>query len=177
MTAPDLTFRATTSPYDTISSFTFIQSGPGGIQLPVLQNEQSDYIYFRVYNNFALNTDIADAINVFLTVFDGLGPASKNSFGTVTSQAWIRASLTGYGESTGTPGLYTQYPGEEIRLGNWIVLQPEKGSNGVLNSPKIRAGSNNNGVGFVEFKIYAKLPNTVVSGNYQFAISVGYDYL
>jgi hypothetical protein len=176
MIDPILTVRQIESPYPTISSFDFVQTSPIGSILPVLNNEDSDILYFRLYNNFLLVTGVADALNLYVTVYDGASGASRSASLPVESQEWIHTLMNGFGEGASTPGLYTRYIGDDTTLGGTDVYSPEIGTDGIQNSKKLRAGSDNNGCGFIEFQMYARVPSTVLMQNYQFTIAIGYDF-
>lgn len=175
MTAPDITFRQNSTPYSTIASETYQQTSPSGNPLPVLQGQDSNHLFFRVYNNWALNSNIADAVNVFITTFDGVGAGSHTALKAVVSQTWIHMYENGYGENSLTPGVFTSYGGSDTAVGGIYVYNPERGSNGVAFS-KIRAGTNNAGVGFIEFQSYARVPANATNNTTTFAISVGYEW-
>lgn len=177
MNAPDLTFRGYSTPYDALTSIVYKQTKPGGTNLPVLQGEDSDYEYFRIYNNWALNSSIASALNVSLTTYDGAGVASHSASTLPVSQMWTHLYLNGYGENSVTPGVYTAYAGVDTAVGgpnNKYI--PEKGSDGVVGESRIRAGSNYNGVGFLEVKTYVSVPAAAPNLTYLFAISCEYEW-
>lgn len=175
--APDITFRSAASPYGTLSSLDYVQSIIGGGNLPVLQGENSNPIAFRVYNNFAKAAGIASAVNVRITVFDAVDPSGSHTAAkSVTNQEWIRFYETGYGESTAAPALLTYYLGEDTAVGGQADgYTPEYGSAGSTVA-QIRAGTDTNGVGFIEFGSYAQLPEVVGMFTYAFAVSVQYEW-
>lgn len=175
MTQPDITFRQSATPSTTIGLVTYQQTGPGGAVLPVLQGQDSDHQFFRVYNNWALNTGIADAINVFITTYDGAGSGSHTYSKALVSQTWIHMLENGYGANSVTPGVFTSFVGSDTAIGGLFVYNPEKGSDGNALS-RIRAGSNNNGVGFIEFQTYARVPSTATNNTTTFVISCGYEW-
>ena len=175
MTIPDITFRLNTTPYTVVPSETYQSTAPGGGALPVLQGTNSDPLYFRVYNNYALNSGIADAVNVFITTYDGVGSASHTALKAVVSQTWVHMLENGYGENSITPGVFTSYLGSDTAVGGVYVYNPQVGSNGAAFS-KIRAGTNNAGCGFIEFKSYAQVPSNAVNGTTTFAISTGFEW-
>lgn len=175
MTQPDITVRQQTSPYSVLASIDYIQTAPSGETLPVLQGRDSDLLYFRIYNNFALNTGVADAVNVFLTTYDGAGVGSHTALQSITSQTWIHMLENGYGASVTTPGVFTSFIGSDTAIGGNYSYSPEKASDGT-GSSKIRAGSDNNGVGFIEFKSYARLPQEVGQGLITFVVSINYEW-
>lgn len=175
MTAPDITFRANTTPFSVVSSETYQQTSPSGNPLPVLQGQDSNHLFFRVYNNWALNSNIADAVNVFITTFDGIGSGSHTALKAVVSQTWIHMLENGYGQNSITPGLFTSFVGSDTAVGGVYVYNPERGSDGAAFS-KIKAGTSNAGVGFIEFQSYARVPASALNSTTSFAISVGYEW-
>ncbi len=181
MIQPDLTFRSNVSPYSTLTSLAYVQTKPGGTNLPVLQGENSDNILFRIYNNFALNTGIATALNLFLTCYDGPTSVSHTANFTPVSQSWIHVLENMYGESTPSVSYnFTSYVGTDTPIGGVPAgtnkYYPEVGSDGVTGQSRIRAGSNNAGYGFVEVKTYAAVPVAATNNTYTFAISANYEW-
>lgn len=176
MTTPVLTFQNYTTPYANITSVTYTQTSPGGSGLPVLQGTDSDHLFFRIYNNWALSSNIANALNVFITTYDGIGTGSHTATKPVVSQTWIHVYENGYGENSVTPGVYTVYGGSDHAVGGANVYVLDKGSNGVAGSSVIRAYSNNAGVGFVELQSYARVPANATNGTTSFAISCGFEW-
>lgn len=175
-TSPLITFHSSISPYSTISALSYVQSMLGGNNLPVLQGEVSNTVIFRVYNNFALAAAIASAVNIRITVYDGASVASHLATKSVVNQEWIRVYENGYGENSSPPGLYTRYLGQDTAVGGTAnEYVPEFGSDGTTN-PRIRAGSNMNGTGFIEIASYAELPDSVGTLTNTFAVSVLYDW-
>src|SRR3989304_4991154 len=86
--------------------------------MPVLQGEFSNEFVFRVYNNFDLRPNVANALNVKLTVFDGAGLAEHTISKDPVSQRWIRLQQVGFGEGTTQPGLPTRFEfGEDVAVG------------------------------------------------------------
>jgi hypothetical protein len=175
---PIVTFRSRNSPYGVISSLLYAQSALGGNNLPVLGDENSNVVYFRVYNNYARQAGIETMDNVYLTVFDGADPSSHTSAKSVTNQSWMRVYETGFGEGATTPGVYTAWVGEDTPIGRADVDQytPERGSDGSV-LPQIRAGTDTNGVGFIEFASYLEVPKDAGFASYTFAISIIYEWL
>lgn len=174
--APDITFRNNVSPNGTLATALFVQSTLGGDYLPVLQGENSNLFYFRVYNNYARAAGIASAVNVRITTFDAVDPSSHTAAKSVINQSWIRVYEFGYGENSTPPGLYSHYVGEDTAIGGQgNVYVPEFGSDGTA-TPQIRAGSDTNSVGFLEIASYAELPDTVGMATYAFAISIQYEW-
>ena len=174
LTAPLITFRDKNA--NALSSINFAQSTLGSDFLPVLQGENSIPVTVRVYNNYGLSSNIASAINVNVTIYDGVGSASHTSTKPVVAQAWIRVYETGFGESTGAPGLYTAYTGTDTAIGGTNIYSPLVGSDGSLND-YIRAGADTNSLGFVEFALYAQLPQGIASQTCNFAFSISYEWI
>ena len=181
--APVLTFQNILTPFSVISSLNYVQSAPGGNNLPVLQGQTSNPILFRIYNNFALAAGIATAINIYLTVYDGVGVGSHTCAFLPVSQSWIHAQEYGYGENSVTsPDGLTTYLGTDTAIGGSgpcgsNQYAPEKGSDGSANA-QIRAYSSGNGQGFIEFQTKAVLPTTgVLNTSYNFSISLYYEWI
>lgn len=177
--APDITFRRNVSPYDVLAAAQYVQSTLGGDNLPVLQGENSNLFLFRVYNNYARAAGIASAVNVRVTTFDAVDPSSHTAAKSVINQSWIRVYENGFGENSTPPGLYTRYLGADTAVGgtpaNKNVYIPEFGSAGNA-TPQIRAGTDTNGVGFIEIASYAELPDTVGMVSNSFAVSIQYEW-
>lgn len=167
------------TPYAVLAAASFVQSAIGGNNLPVLQGENSNLFFFRIYNNYARAAGIASAVNIRITTFDAIDPASHTAMMSVINQSWIRVYENGYGENSTPPGLYYRYTGQDTAIGgskpNQDVYIPEYGSANT-NTPQIRAGSDTNGVGFIEIASYAELPDVVGMFSYAFAISVQYEW-
>ena len=188
MNAPILSFRSSVSPYPILSSITYVQTKDGGSSLPVLQNEKSDPVYFRIYNNWNSIPSVATAENCEITTYDGIGVASHTAISSPVFQMWLHTQLYGYGENSSQPGLYSRYDGEDTPIGNTSTYKPEKGSDGGGTPISIRAGSDTNGVGFIEIKSYVSVPfkkstelytNDVIEvgmSTQMCAISMSYDY-
>ena len=175
-TAPVISIRSNQTPYAGLSGLAYVQSTLGGGNLPVLQGEVSNTLIFRVYNNFAKAAGIASAVNVRITTFDGVGVGSHLATKSVVNQEWIRVYENGYGENSVAPGQYTRYIGNDTPIGgagNEYV--PEFGSDGTTN-PRIRAGTDTNGVGFIEIASYAEMPDSVGMATNTFAVSIIYDW-
>lgn len=177
MNQPIISFRSNSAPYSVISPISYVQSAIGGNNLPVKEGENSNLAYFRIYNNFNASAGIGDMYNVAITVFDGMGIASHTANQSPTAQSWLRIYETGFGESTTAPGAYTQWMGQDTAIGrSGIDLYiPEYGSDGTV-IPYIRAGSDTNGVGFIEFATYAQIPAGAGFATYALAISLFYDW-
>ncbi len=173
---PIITFRDPANPANVLTSIAFVQSTLGTDFLPVTQGENSIPVKVRVYNNYGLAMGIADAFNVNVTMYDGVGVGSHTATQSVTANCWIRVYETGFGESAGTPGLYTAWVGLDTAIGGGNAYYPEVGSEG-LYSDQIRAGNNENGVGFIEFALYAQVPAGAGSYTYYPAFSVFYEWV
>lgn len=122
------------------------------------------------------------AQDIHITVFDGSGVGSHTCAFLPVSQSWVHLQEYGYGENSITsPDFFTYYLGTETPIGGNApcgvnVYTPEYGSDGTT-SPRIRAYSNQNGAGFIEFQTVAKLPTVgVLNTSYTFSISVSYEW-
>jgi hypothetical protein len=177
MNAPILTFRSNVTPYSLLSSQAYTKATPGGTNLPVAQGDNSDDFYIRIYNNWGLSATIATALNISLTTFDGASSISHTYSTAPVSQHWLHVLENGYGEGATTPGAFTSYVGTDTAVGGVSVYNPEKGSDGVLGESRIRAGTDTNGVGFIEINSYMSVPLAAVAGTYTLAISVQYEYI
>ena len=177
-TQPDITFRSPTPSFGALNSFLYAQSKLGSNYLPVLQGEISNSVLFRIYNNFAMNSGIADAMNVAVTTYDGSSSASHTAYNLPVSQSWLHVLEHGFGEnSTPTPDLYTRYDGVDTPVGGAAnIYYAQKGSNGVYEDPRIRAGVSQMGVGYIEYNTYCSVPNPTVGSVYTFAVSVSYEW-
>lgn len=182
-TAPIIEFRQNIAPYGVIAALVYAQSALGGNDLPVLGGEDSKIIYFRVYNNYGRSTGIANANNLRVTVFDGADPASHTYAQSPASQSWVRIFETGFGENSTPPGVFTQFLGQDTAIGRSLIdaYIPEFGSDGQpaqTNTvyPRLRAGTDQNGVGFIEFATYIEAPDSLGFATYAFAVSIVYDW-
>ncbi len=175
---PVITLRSASAPYSILSSMSYVQSTLGGNNLPVLGSEVSQLVSFRFYNNWNGAGSITTADNVAITLYDAADPNSHTGTKSVVAESWIRVYETGYGENATSPGLYTQYSGQDTAIGKAGTdkYNPEIGSDGVA-SPHVRAGTDTNGVGFIEFASYAELPESVGFATYNFSVSMVYDYI
>lgn len=175
--APDITFRDAKIPTNVVSQLNYVQSSLGGNNIPVMQGENSNTMLFRIYNNWARNAGIASAFNVGIALYDGIGVKTASTL--AVSQSWVRIYENGYGESAGTPGLLSRYVGNDTAIGGTPAgtqtYTPEEGSDGT-NNPRIRAGTDTNGVGFIEFATYAELPDSTPTFPYNFAITIEYEW-
>ena len=175
-TAPLLTFRDPANPANILSSISFAQSTLGTDFLPVVQGESSVPVKVRVYNNYILSTGIASAFNVNVTVYDGIGAGSHTAAQSVAAQSWIRVFESGFGENSTTMNRYTAWQGSDTAIGGSNAYFAEVGSDGLF-SDQIRAGTNQNGIGFIEFELYAQVPDLAGSATYMFAFSVAYEWI
>lgn len=182
-TAPIVEFRQNSSPFAVLSSLAYAQSAIGGNLLPILGGEVSFVIPFRVYNNFTRTPGTATMHNVRMTVFDDANPASHTFAKSPASQSWVRIYETGFGENSTAPGIYTAYIGEDTAIGRSGLdsYTPEYGSDGIPTTqntptPRIRAGTDTNGVGFIEFASYMEVPDVVGFASYTLAVSIVYDW-
>lgn len=172
--APDLTFRNNTAPYAAVSSLSYIQTKESDTTLPVKEGENSDPLTFRIYNNYALNSSIANALNVKITTYDGAGSGSHTASKLPISQMWIHIFEVGFGESGSTPAVFTAFNGTDTAVGGSVyTYQPERGTDGTQ-SPNIRSGGNGNGAGFLEIKSYASVPQAATSATYNFVVGVDF---
>lgn len=142
----------------------------------MLQGYSSYPVKIRIFNNYALNSTIATAMNVRLTTYDGLGAGSHTASQLPASRQWIRVYQSGYGEGSVVSGLFTAYGGSDTAIGGDANLYyAERGSNGAI-LPQIRAGTGTNGLGFIEVITYAQLPSDAPSGDYTFALTMSYEW-
>ena len=177
MLAPILTFTQTSNPFTTLSSFNFMQSKLGSGALPILQGEMSVPLSFRLYNNFNRAVGVVAAMNVQITTYDGAGTISHTALTPPISQSWIRILQTGFGQnSTPIADLYTKYSGIDTAIGGNQGYYAQKGSSGDYGNPLINAGVDGNGVGYIEYQMYAQVPDVATSGDYNFVIGVSYSY-
>lgn len=176
-TAPDVTFQSRSAPYPNLASLNYAQSSIGGGNLPVLGGENSNTIYFRIYNNWARAAGVASMDNVKLTVFDDADPSSHTAAKSPVSQSWVRVYESGYGENSITPGLITAWVGDDTAIGRSGIdsYAPEFGSDG-SSTAHIRAGTDTNGVGFIEFATYMETPDQIGFFSWTFAVSIVYDW-
>ncbi len=173
-----VSFRNRSAPYAVITSINYSQSALGGNLLPVKEGENSSIVYFRIYNNYNAASTIATMFDLLLTIFDDADPASHTAGKSPVAQSWIRVYETGFGESTVSPGAYTVYYGEDTAIGRSGAdsYVPEYGSDGSTTA-QIRAGTDDNGVGFLEFATYAQIPVGAGTQNYTLALSLTYSWI
>lgn len=178
MINPIVTFQAQSAPYNVVSSLFYEQSTLGGNFLPVKEGENSDVLYFRIYNNFVGSVNVATMSNISITAYDGAGAGSHTAKQSCISQSWIKLYENGFGESTISPGAYTSYVDDDTAIGRSGIdsYTPPYGSDGG-STPYIRAGTNGNGVGFIEFATYAQIPSGAGFQNYTLAIGISYDWV
>lgn len=182
-TAPVLTIRDITTPFNTVQ-LNYVQSAAGGNNIPVLQGQTSNPILFRLYNNFALTAGIASAINISITTYDGSGVGSHTCNLLPVSQSFVRIHEYGYGEnSTTTPDNLTVFVGSDTAIGGnnpcgGNTYSPEYGSDGSIAS-QIRAYSNTNGMGYIEFSTSAQIPveSAIQNQTYNFAVDISYEWI
>lgn len=176
MSAPDITIRQVSSPYSSIGGFSYFQSSLGSGALPVLRGEESEAFLFRVYNNFALNSGISNAINVQVTVYDGIGVGSHTALNAPASQSWLHILENGFGQSISfSSDPITRYKGLDTPIGGTNTYIPEKGSGGIYGTPTITGVSSIGG--FIELKTYLTPPADAVGDTYSFAIVILYEYI
>ncbi len=129
---------------------------------------------FRVYNNFALASSIASALNTNISVYDQSGATTAST--AAASQLWAHMWEDLYGESTsGVTYNYTSYPGNDTPVGGTNSYTIEAGTDG-SSSAIIRAGTNNNGYGFVEISSRLTPPSGVIPQAYQFYVVATYQW-
>ncbi len=172
-TNPDITIRQAISPYNVLSSLNYFQSKIGSSALPVLQGEQSVPQLFRIYNNFALNSGIKDALNVNITVYDSASVLTASM--PAASQSWLHVMEDGYGQSTTVSFDHlTKYTGQDTPVGGSNMYMPEIGSNGIVGTPTIAALGNI--AGYIQLKSYLTPADNAVGDTYNFAIVIIYEY-
>ena len=175
-TPPVITIRQKDTPYAEISALSYYQSKIGSGALPVLHGEVSYPLLFRIYNNFALSAGIVDAINVQITVYDGVGVSSHTALQAPASSSWLHVLENGFGEAVAiTPDPLTKYKGLDTPVGGVNVYTPEKGSAGTYGTPTITGSSSK--AGFVQLKTYLTPASDAVGDIYNFAVSVIYEYV
>ena len=125
---------------------------------------------------------VATMYNLYLTVFDGVSAISHTGLKSAAAQSWIRIYETGFGENSLPPGLYTNVLGQDTPIGKSGLdnFVPEYNSDGTFSFDEggayLRAGTNENGVGFLEFATYVQVPDVVGFASYTPAISLIYDW-
>lgn len=175
---PQISFRTASAPFSVISPVSYVQSMIGGNNLPVKEGENSNLVYFRVYNNFNGAGSVATMYNIMFTVYDDADPNSHTAAKSPVSQSWVRIYETGLGESSAAPGLYTHWLGTDTAIGRSGVdfYSPEYGSDGVAGA-HIRAGADGNGVGYLELATYIQVPTGAGFATYTMAIGINYDWI
>jgi len=177
MNAPILSFRSNIDPNNLITEFNYSQTVGLQTGLPVLAGETSDVITFRIYNNFSTppSSGIASATNCKITTFDDSSGSSGTTMSCV-NQLWTYFQENGYGENSSVHNLLTFYKGEETAVGGATSIYAfERASNG-SSASTIRAGTDTNGVGFIEFKTVSKPPLTALTHSMNFNITLIYDF-
>lgn len=173
--SPIISVRQTVSPYNVISSLVYQKTSNAGTILPVLDNEQSDPISFRIYNNFGKTPNVVDAINVHVTTYDG---ASHTASMAVASQSWLHIIQSGFGEGSSGPALYTAFTGvDETVGGSSNVYYFDFASNGNPNISEIRSNSNYQGTGFLEAATYIQPKSGTVGQLNNFVVTIHYEYM
>lgn len=175
--APIITFRTATSPYNSYSqSLIYSETVALYPSLPVLSGDKSDTIVLRIYNNFGTppSSNIASAYNFQITTYDS--GAVQTASTPPVSNMWIYFQENAYGEQSIIPGLVNTSQGTAKAVGgNANIMSPEVGTDG-SSIAQIRAGTNKNGVGFIEFNTYAGVPLTMSTHTWNFAIGVIYNW-
>lgn len=174
MNQPILTFRSAITPYALLSSLDYVQTKDNDdVDLPIKEGECSDLLTFRIYNNWGLSSSIASATGVALTTYDNSTVHSRSTL--IVSQSWVQVYESGFGQSTVTPGAYSQFVGLNTAIGRGGAdgYTPEVGSDGSA-SPVINAGADNAGVGFIECKTYLQVPAGAAFGSYSFVLTLDY---
>lgn len=177
MNAPILTLQSKSTPYQTIDTLSYIQTNNLSGTLPIAADENSDKLYFRIYNNWALAANIATAYNLYVTTFDGASAVSHTTAKLIISSCWVHFQEIGFGEGSQTPGGVSYFLGDDIPTGGSSnVMTPVMGSNGAYGSAQIRAGSTGSGLGFIEFTSYVSTPQSVPDQTFNFATTLTYDW-
>ena len=139
----------------------------------MLNNEDSDPIYLRIYNNFTGGQHVADALNVQVTTWDGTSLSASMA---VASQQWLHIQQNGFGEGSSGGALFTEFPGVDYAIGGADYWSADTASNGTPGVSQIRSASNWPGTGFLELKTYI-LPKAGATGQLNnFVISCSYEY-
>lgn len=177
MNAPDISWRGQSSPWSSITPpLTYVQT-ISGISLPVLQGTKSDLQTIRLYNNFATNPNIANALNVHITTWDGAGAASHTASTLVPSQYWLHVYEYGYGEnSVNTVDVFTAYNGTDTAVGGVTQYLIQHATDAGDTTPTIRAYSNNAGWGAITLVTFLNVPSNAPAQTISFALSANYEY-
>ena len=171
---PIVTMRQKTYPFGIFSSIlNYIKTSLIGTILPVLNNEDSDSIYIRIYNNFQGGQHVADALNVSVTTWDGNSLTASMA---VASQGWMHIQQSGWGEGSSGGALYTQFLGFDRPIGGTEAYSADYSSNGTPGVSEIRSASNFPGAGFIELKTYILPKSGNVGMVNNFVLSVNYEY-
>ena len=181
MIEPIITFQQQSYPFASLPNLTYTETAPDGVSLlPVLQGESSDHWSFRIFNNFLLNTGVANALNVQITTWDGVGGTSHTANTAPVSQNWFYVRQIGYGQKSSslvsTTDAYTSYNGTFQAVGGTSYYTIEVSTDGTTTYRAINAGSNNNGLGFVSLDTYASVPQTANNATYNLAWSVSFEW-
>ncbi len=175
-TTPVLTFQSNTSPYSQLNSITYQETIGLTTYNFVIAGNKSDHYLFRVYNNWALATGIANALNVYLTTYDGVGVASHTASTIPVSGEWVHLYEDGYGENSIQPGIFSAAAGSDTAVGgSGNIYTIQVGSDG-SSAAVINAGTNNNGLGFAEITSYVSVPSNAPQESISFAISCQYEW-
>jgi len=175
MQAPIITFQSNTPPYSVLNSITYQSTSPGGQSIPVVAGTSSNNVIFRIYNNYGMATNIADALNCYIITYDGVGAASHTQSTLAVSQDFINIFEDACGANSATNVPVTMVAGSVTAIGTNTFYAIQIGSDG-SNNNIITSYTNNNGVGFIEFTSFAQVPEDIPQGNYNFAISLQYVY-
>ncbi len=171
---PIITIRQASSPYGLLTALNYTKLTGAGSAIPILNNESSDILKFRIYNNYNLAVNIADAINVTVNVWDG---ATHTASMAVASYAWLHIQQTGWGEGSSQPGAFTALLGQDTRIGGYNDYMFGYSSAGTAGASDIRAGGLFTGCGFLEGQTYIN-PSVGSTGMLNnFVISVKYEYI
>src|SRR5579859_1425090 len=171
MNSPIISFRNATTPYALLSApYTYSETVAKMAALPVLTGDNSDSMMFRIYNNFNTppSTTIATAFNVVLTTYDSVAVLTAST--QPVSNMWIHFQENGFGEQSSIPGLYYVSQDTDTAVGGGnSTYSPSYGSDSSSVS-RIRAGTDTNGVGFIEVYTFAAVPLGVITNTWTFGI-------
>lgn len=179
MQAPIISFRNATSPYGLLTTpFVFSKTVLKQSGLPTLAGTTSDTFTFRIYNNYSTppTNGIATAYNITLTTYDGASSISHTASTAPVSQMWLYLQENGFGEQSSVNGLYYHFQDDPVAVGGSISVKiPSYGSDSSV-SAQVRAGTNNNGVGFIEISAYASVPSGQSTNTWNAGLSMFYDW-
>lgn len=177
MNAPILTIQAKSAPYQAITALTYLQTNNLSGALPIAADENSDKVYFRLYNNWVRSTNIATAYNIRITTYDGASVASHTASKLIISGCWVHFQEIGFGEGSSGPGGLSYFLDDDYPTGGSSnKMSPAMGSDGTYGSAQIRAGSTGSGLGFIEFATYVSTPQSVPDQTFNFATTVDYEW-